>query len=145
MRFQLPFLVILLAFSVPVFATAPHMDISVEIKRASEFKLSKKQTAVIDEASKLSAACRTFYGLYDRWPTSLVEIEGRTEGINFSKFNGKAGLEIVPEGLVITIFDTKFERKMLATSGAPSTSEARALAQDPRFRIRVTLNPVQGF
>jgi hypothetical protein len=121
-------------------ASAPGVDISVGvINRITEYKLSKRQTRILDEATKLSAACRVFSGLYGRWPKDMQEIEARTTGIDFGAFGGIASLEEVPEGLDISFFDGEDERHVLATAMAIQPADVRASAQDPAFKIRISL------
>lgn len=141
MRCRTALLALLFLLATPAGATTPGVDIVVEVKRISEFELTREQTRILDEATKLSAACRTFHAFYERWPKNIQEIESRTSGIDFSVFQGKVDIDAVPEGLVITIFDSIEVRRLLATAEAPATEDARAAAQDPAFKIRVSMRP----
>lgn len=139
MSLRIALLLLLLLPSDRVFAAKPGIDVEAVVTRYSEFKLTKKQTRVLDEATKVSTACRVFYGLYGRWPNNAQEIESRTRGIDYSVFKGELLLEVVPEGLAIVVFDGKQVRQLLATAGTSVPPEIQESAQDPEFRINVGL------
>ncbi|MEL1264977.1 hypothetical protein [Pseudoxanthomonas putridarboris] len=139
MRYRIALLFLLSLAMVPVGAAEPGVDIVATVTRYSEFELTKRQTTILDEATKVSAAARVFHGLYGRWPNDVQELAARTVGIDFTLFDGKILIDAVPEGLAVTIFDSIDVRRLLATADSPVSSEMKKLAQDPTFRIRVSL------
>ncbi len=139
MRFKVALFILLLFPIAHVFAAQPGIDVEAIVERYSELKLTEEQTKILNEATKVSTACRVFYGLYGRWPNGLQEIKNRTSGIDFSVFGDKLFIKETAEGLVITVFDSRDVRQLLATSDASIPLKTQALAQDPDFRIRVGL------
>jgi len=141
MRFQTIPLLLLLVSAIScgsVRANEPGIDIEATVARYSEFELSEHQTAILDEATKVSAASRVFYGLYNRWPKDIQELSDRTTGIDFTIFDGKIAINATADGLAITVFDGKDVRQLLSTA-SPPLSELKELAQSPDFKIRVSL------
>ncbi|MGY1528727.1 hypothetical protein [Luteimonas sp. A649] len=141
MRFQTIPLLLLLIFAIlcsSVRAKELGIDIEAAVTRYSELELTEHQTAILDEATKLSAASRVFYGLFNRWPKDIQELSDRTTGIDFTVFDGKISIDATTDGLVITVFDSKDVRKLLATESSP-LSELKELAESPDFKIRVSL------
>ena len=121
----------------PAAPAAPASTVSVT--RYTDRPLSEFQTMVMNEATKLSYACRMFRSLYGRWPRDLAEIEARTEGINFGVFLGKATVTPLPDDSAkIEIFDGVNTRAVKAVPvDFQITDEQRAAAQKPDFKIRV--------
>lgn len=93
----------------------------------------------MNEATKLSYACRYFRCLYGRWPSSIREIESRTEGIDFGVFPGKAFLVPRPDDTEeITVYDGVCYRMVIAVPVAfPITDQMRAEARKAEFKIRI--------
>ena len=78
----------------------------ISVTRYSDRPLSEYQALVMNEATKLSLACRMFRSLYGRWPNDLAEIQAKTEGIDFAVFAGKAVVTPLPDDSErIEIFD----------------------------------------
>jgi hypothetical protein len=90
------------------------------------------QTLIMNEATKLSLACRIFRSLYGRWPISLVEIQAKTEGIRFDLFAGRAVVTpLEDDSERIEVFDGVSTRAVKATPidfgfTAAQREEARA-------------------
>jgi len=139
MRNPLLLTALLLASSTSFAGTEPGIKVTASVNRYSEFELTQKQTERLDEATKLSAASRVFHGLYDRWPKDIDELAARTSGIDLAVFEGKVMIETVAEGITVTFFDSLDIRRLLVTEGMDVAPEIRALAYDPEFRIRVSL------
>jgi hypothetical protein len=93
----------------------------------------------MNEATKLSFACRMFRGLYGRWPSDLAEIEAKTEGIDFAAFMGKAVITPLPDDSeLIQIFDGVNTRQVKAVPVDLGITDAkRQEAKAPGFRIKV--------
>ena len=110
----------------------------VSITRYTEQPLSEYQTRVMNEASKLSLACRMFRSLYGRWPHDLAEIQAKTEGINFAVFVGKAVITPLPDDSErIEVFDginTRAVKAVPVDMGV--TSAMREAAKAPDYKIR---------
>jgi hypothetical protein len=92
----------------------------------------------MNEASKLSLACRMFRSLYGRWPHDLAEIEAKTEGIDFAVFVGKAVITPLPDDTErIEVFDginTRAVKAVPVDMGV--TSAMREAAKAPDYKIR---------
>lgn len=89
---------------------------SIEADRYAEYALSQYQTRVMNEATKLSYACRKFRYLFDRWPADIDELRQKVSGIDFTVFRGKA--TVTPKGgdaAEISVFDGVNTRSVLAT------------------------------
>ncbi|MFZ6695085.1 hypothetical protein ACO0J1_04820 [Stenotrophomonas acidaminiphila] len=141
MRLQLTLLVLLLLPAISCGAAEPGIDVTATVNRHSEFELTEKQIKILDEATKVSAASRVFHGLYGRWPKDIQELVCRTSGIDLAVFEGNILIDVVPEGLVVTIFDSIDVRRLLATEDSAASPEMQELARDPAFRIRIRLVP----
>src|ERR1700691_4599287 len=72
-------------------------QVPVSVTRYSESAEPDLQARVMNEATKLSFACRLFRGLYGRWPKDLPEIQAKTEGIDYAVFRGKALITPLPD------------------------------------------------
>jgi hypothetical protein len=142
MKYRMALLFLLSLSAGSAGATGPGVDIQAAVTRYSEFELTGRQTAILDEATKVSAAARVFHGLYDRWPSQVQELADRTQGIDFAVFAGKILIDEVPEGLMVTVFDSQDVRRLLATTGWPASPGMKESAQSPDFRIRVSLQSV---
>lgn len=138
-KHRIPLLFLLSLATLPAVAAEPGVDVTATVARYSELELTERQTSILDEATKVSTAARIFHGLYGRWPNDVEELASRTAGIDFTIFEGKILLDVAPEGLVVTIDDSKFVRRLLATADSPASPQMQALAQAPDFRIRVRL------
>ena len=118
---------------------APTNPLSVSVTRYSEKPLSDYQTQVLNEATKLSLACRLFRYFYGRWPANLGEIEHKATGIDYAIFLGKA--TVTPnsdDSEDITIFDGENLREARATPidfGMSESDKKKAL--EPGFKINV--------
>jgi hypothetical protein len=93
----------------------------------------------MNEATKLSLACRMFRELYDRWPRDVAEIEAKTEGIDFEIFLGKAVVTPQPDDSAqISIFDGVNTRSVKAVPvNLGITDAAREAAKAPDFKIKL--------
>jgi len=111
----------------------------VSVKRYSDLPLSEYQTRVMNEATKLSLACRLFRSLYGRWPKDLSEIEAKSEGIDFAVFGGKAVITPLPDDSErIEIFDGINTRSVKAVPVNPGVTDAmREASKAPSFKIKV--------
>ena len=136
------FLGLLFLASTPAYAseTQAGMDTRVSVSRDSEHRLTKKQTKMLDEVTKLSAAIRVFRPLYGRWPKDNAEIESRVSGIDFTLFKDNVEISFTEEMATIRFFDGRDNRELdiPAEEGAYPAS-AKAAALDPAFRIRLSL------
>jgi hypothetical protein len=118
---------------------APPNTLSVSVTRYSEEPISEYQTQVLNEATKLSLACRLFRYFYGRWPADLSEIEHKTIGIDYGIFLGRA--TVTPnsdDSEDITVFDGEDPREAHATPidfGMPEGDKKKAL--EPGFKINV--------
>jgi hypothetical protein len=130
---------LLLASTTSFAGTEPGIDVTASVIRYSEFELTEKQSEIFDEATKLSAASRAFHSLYGRWPKDVEELVGRTSGVDLAVFEGKVMIETVAEGISVTFFDSLDIRRLLVTEGMDVAAEIRAVAHDPEFRIRVSV------
>ena len=101
--------------------------------------LADHQALVINEATKLSLACRIFRSLYGRWPSDLAEIQAKTEGINFGTFAGRAVVTPLPDDSErIEVFDGFNTRAVKATPVSFSfTAEQLEEAKTPGFKIKL--------
>jgi hypothetical protein len=135
------FAVLILAACASPTATkqAPPPAAPFSVVRYAELPLSEYQTQVMNEATKLSFACRMFRNLYGRWPNDLAEIEAKTEGINFSVFLGKAVVTPLPDDSErIQIFDGFNTREVKAVPVDLGVTDAkREAAKAPGFKIKV--------
>jgi hypothetical protein len=138
-RLPLALWILLLIPAVSVGATEPSMNVVVEVKRYSEFKLTPTQVATLDEATKISAATSTFHGLYGRWPKDIEELAARSDGIDIDVFDGKILIENVEQGVVLTFFDGRDVRRLRVSEDSPVSAEMRELATDPAFRMHISL------
>jgi hypothetical protein len=110
----------------------------VSVVRYTERPLSEYQTRVMNEATKLSYACRMFRSLYGRWPRDLAEIEAKTEGIDFAVFAGSAVVTPLPDDSErIAIFDGANTREVKAVPIDGVTDAAREAAKAPGFKIKL--------
>lgn len=109
------------------------------VVRISNVTLSEYQKMVLDEASKLSYACRMYRYLYGQWPGSIEQVKQRTNGIDFSLFKDSASISPASDDTaVITVFDGV---NTLSVSATPIDfqlpDEYKSKAKDPGFRIDV--------
>jgi len=118
---------------------APATASPVSVVRYTEQPLSDYQTQVMNEATKLSLACRMFRGLYGRWPNDLAEIQAKTEGINFAIFVGKAVVTPLPDDSEqIEVFDGFNTRSVKAVPVDLGITQAmREAATAPSYKIKV--------
>ncbi len=93
----------------------------------------------MNEATKLSLACRMFRGLYGRWPNDLAEIQAKTEGINFAIFVGKAVVTPLPDDSEsIEVFDGFNTRSVKAVPVDLGITQAmRKAATAPGYKIKL--------
>ena len=112
---------------------------SISVVRYTELPLSEYQTQVMNEATKLSFACRMFRSLYGRWPNNLAEIEAKTEGINFGMFVGMAVITPLPDDSAhIQVFDGVNTRAVKAVPVDLGVTDAmREAAKAPGFKIKL--------
>jgi hypothetical protein len=118
---------------------APPPAAPISVVRYSELPLSEYQTQVMNEATKLSFACRMFRSLYGRWPNDLAEIEAKTVGIDFAVFMGKAVVTPLPDDSeLIQVFDGVNTRAVKAVPVDLGVTDAkREAAKAPEFKIKV--------
>ena len=111
----------------------------VSVVRYTDRPLSEYQTKVMNEATKLSYACRTFRTLYGRWPNDLAEIQARTEGIDFAVFAGRASVTPLPDDSErIEVFDGLNTRAVKAVPVDMTISpEMREAAKAPGYKIKL--------
>jgi len=111
----------------------------VSVVRYTNLPLSEFQTRVMNEATKLSLACRMFRSLYGRWPNDLTEIEAKTEGIDFGIFMGKAVVTpLLDDSEIIQVFDGVNTRAVKAVPvDLGVTDEKREAAKAPGFKIKL--------
>jgi hypothetical protein len=111
----------------------------VSVTRYSDRPLSEYQTRVMNEATKLSLACRVFRSLYGRWPNDISEIQAKTEGIDFALFSGKAAVTPLPDDSErIKIFDGVNTRSVKAVPVEFGVTDAtREAAKAPGFKIKL--------
>ncbi len=122
----------------------PGTTIVLNVKRLSEFQLPPKANHVLDEATKLEAACRAFYGLYGRWPT-ITEIKARTVGINYAIFGGKIALEPQGNGLLLIVAVAGNVRQNLITPKQTYSQQEQDDARSPAYKIRVVIHTQYTF
>jgi hypothetical protein len=141
------------AFAFPIFLAAslapfalqgaepvrPAMEITVQANRTSQYPLSGEQIRRLDEATKVSAALRLFYSLYDRWPEDLAELRTRTTGIDYEVLADSLRLEKLDEGMGVVFSDGESERKLLVQPTAPSDEYSRDDARQPGFTFEVKI------
>jgi hypothetical protein len=118
---------------------APPPTSPISVVRYTDLPLSEYQTRVLNEATKLSFACRMFRTLYGRWPNDLAEIEAKTEGLDFGLFMGKAVVTPLPDDSeLIQAFDGA---RTLSVKAVPVdlgvTDAQREAAKAPNFKIKV--------
>jgi hypothetical protein len=118
---------------------APQSSSPISVVRYTDLPLSEYQARVMNEATKLSYACRMFRALYGRWPNNLTEIEAKTEGVDFAAFMGKAAVTPLPDDSeLIQIFDGVNTRRVKAVPVDLGVTDAkREEAKAPGFKIRV--------
>lgn len=120
-------------------AKAPAGKTELSVTRYTELPLSDFQRQVMNEATKLSYACRYFRRLYGRWPKDLAEIKSRTEGIDFGVFLDRA--KVTPldgDAEEIQIFDGQNVRSVRAVPVPfQVTDEQLKEAQKPEFKIKL--------
>ena len=121
----------------PVAAKTPTGDRKIVVERYSENPLSGQQSRVLNEATKLSFACRLYRYYYGKWPANLDDIRNKTTGIDFEVFKGRA--EVTPnadDSEDISIYDGENVRTAHATpiDFHMPKSEIRK-AQSPGFKI----------
>ncbi len=118
---------------------APAEKTELSVTRYTELPLSEFQRKVMNEATKLSYACRYFRRLYGRWPKDLDEIKNRTEGIDYGVFLDRA--KVTPldgDAEEIQIFDGQNVRSVRAVPVPfQVTEEQLKEAQKPEFRIKL--------
>jgi hypothetical protein len=116
-------------------AAAPPASVIRDVEMPS----AHDQTLIMNEATKLSLACRMFRSLYGRWPIDLAEIQAKTEGINFAVFAGRAVVTPLPDDSErIEVFDGFNTRTVRAIPidfkfTAPQLEEAKA----PGYKIKI--------
>ena len=93
----------------------------------------------MNEATKLSYACRIFRNLYGRWPNDLAEIQAKTEGIDFAAFAGRASVTPLPDDAErIEVFDGTNTRTVKAVPvDFTFTPEMREAAKAPGYKIKL--------
>jgi hypothetical protein len=131
---------ILCAFCASTNAQQPSTSApAISVTRYSDMPLSEYQNLVMNEATKLSLACRIFRGLYGRWPTDLSEIQTKTDGINFAVFMGRAVVTpLSDDSERIEIFDGENKRTVKAVPVELGTTDTdRKAAKVPGFKIKV--------
>ena len=118
---------------------APAPAPSVSVTRYTDRPLSEFQTLVMNEATKLSLACRKFRSLYGRWPKDLAEIQAKTEGIDFGVFLGRAVVTPLPDDSErIEIFDGVNTLTVKAVPVELGVTDAdREAAKAPGFKIKL--------
>jgi len=119
---------------------APAAQVSASATRYAELPLTEFQTRVMNEATKLSLACRYFRSLYGRWPKNIAEIQSKTEGIDYGVFIGKE--KVTPlkkeDAAQIEVFDGENTRSVKAVPVDFSiTKEQKAAARKPDFKIKL--------
>jgi hypothetical protein len=119
--------------------TTPAPAPQVSVIRYADLPLSEYQTRVMNEATKLSLACRMFRSLYGRWPKDLAEIQAKTEGIDFGVFLGRAAVTPLPDDSErIEIFDGANTRSVKAVPVELGVTEAdREAAKAPDYKIKL--------
>jgi len=116
-------------------AAAPPASVIRDVEMPS----AVDQTLIMNEATKLSLACRMFRSLYGRWPIDFAEIQAKTEGINFAVFAGRAVVTPLPDDSErIEVFDGFNTRRVRAIPidfkfTAPQIAEAKA----PGYKIKI--------
>jgi|SRR6185437_11679824 len=131
--------VALLVVSTAGLCTPPGITIVLNVDRLSEFQLPPEANRVLDEATKLEAACRAFYGLYGHWPT-IAEIKARTGGIDYAVFNDKIALEPHADGLLMVVAVAGDVRQNLITPKQTYTQQERDDARNPAYKINVVIH-----
>lgn len=112
---------------------------SMNVTRYSDTQLSQEQTLILNEASKLSYACRMFRYLFDRWPNDIKEIESKTTGIDFAIFKGNARVApATDDSAEISVFDGVNTLSVQATPIDFALSDRyKAKAKVEGFKIHV--------
>ncbi|SFR86727.1 hypothetical protein SAMN05216570_0131 [Dyella sp. OK004] len=96
----------------------------------------------MNEATKLSLACRLFRYFYGRWPANFHEISEKSTGIDLGVFLGRALVTPLDnDAAKISVFDGENVRETVATpiDFHMSNSQVRA-AQEPGFMIDIPKN-----
>jgi hypothetical protein len=93
----------------------------------------------MNEATKLSLACRMFRSLYGRWPTDLAEIQAKTEGINFAVLAGRAVVApLQDDSERIEVFDGFNTRAVRAVPiDFKFTAQQLEEAKTPGYKIKI--------
>jgi hypothetical protein len=114
-------------------------QVPVSVTRYSESAEPDLQARVMNEATKLSFACRLFRGLYGRWPKDLPEIQAKTEGIDYAVFRGKALITPLPDDSErIQIFDGVNTREVKALPVNLGVTDAmKEAAKSPQYKIKL--------
>jgi hypothetical protein len=126
--------------SAPSSATPkPTPATTLSVDRYTEHPLSDYQTQVMNQATKLSLACRMFRGLYGRWPNNLAEIQAKTDGIDFAIFMGKAVVTpLSDDSESIEVFDGTDTRAVKAVPVELGITQAmREAAMAPGYKIKL--------
>jgi hypothetical protein len=112
---------------------------AIAVNRYSEMPLSEYESRVMDEATKLSYACRMFRYLYGKWPANINEIKSRTNGIDYDVFRGRATIAPTEnDSAEIAIFDGENVRSVQATPIDFHLSDSvREQSQSSKFKIDV--------
>lgn len=111
----------------------------MSVIRGAETPLTDHQTLIMNEATKLSLACRMFRSLYGRWPSDLAEIQAKTVGINFAVFDGRAVITPLPDDSErIEVFDGIHTRGVRATPvDFGFTAAQLEEAKSPGYKIKL--------
>ena len=111
----------------------------MNVTRYSDISLSDYQKLVIDEATKLSYACRMFRYIFGRWPSNIDEIMSKTNGIDFEVFKGTAVVTPVDnDSAQISVFDGVNTLSVQATPVDFDLPESyKSHTNDPAFKIDV--------
>lgn len=121
---------------------SPPTVTSFRVDRYVEHPLSDYQTKIMNEATKLSLACRLFRYFYGRWPADFHEISEKSTGIDLGVFLGRALVTPLDnDAAKISIFDGENMREVVATpiDFGMSSSQVRA-AHEPGFKIDIPRN-----
>lgn len=99
----------------PPTGTSANSPPQTSVTRYTDRPLTESQTLVMNQATKLSLACRMFRSLCGRWPNDLAEIQFKTEGVDYAVFAGKAVVTPLPDDSEsIQIFDGFNDRAVKA-------------------------------
>jgi hypothetical protein len=126
----------------PATAGSAQPGLSVHVDRYTEYPLADYQERVMNEATKLSLACRLFRYLYGRWPSDIQEIERKATGIDFGAFMKKATVTpVAGDAEKITVFDGTNVREAVAVPVDFHLPESEKLAaQKQDFKIDIPAN-----